>query len=102
MHPVSSGPPTSWQVTDPTKIKAVVTAGCGLPLLADSQDVMCTDEMGPTFELRFDKPATTVTLEHYGCRFVTGLGEKRWRSGPLWDAMTAAVGKCSGFPGTGC
>ncbi|MCR6485012.1 hypothetical protein M8542_19475 [Amycolatopsis sp. OK19-0408] len=83
--------PAEARTTDAAAIRKVVDAACGLP--TPPQDIACTLELGPSFQLRFVDTrgrTTTLTAEGYGCQFVEGLGSRRYDAEPLWDALTAA------------
>ncbi|MEU5266868.1 hypothetical protein [Amycolatopsis sp. NPDC021455] len=79
------------RTTDVAAIKKIAAAACALPTPPD--DIACTLELGPSFELRFldtQGRTTTLTAESYGCQFVEGLGSRRFNAKPLWEALTAA------------
>ncbi|MDQ7803029.1 hypothetical protein Q5425_04765 [Amycolatopsis sp. A133] len=84
-------PPDEHRTTDPAAIRKIAAAACSLP--TPPGDVACTLDLGPGFELRFvdvQGRTTTLTAAGYGCQFVEGLGARRYRAKPLWDALTAA------------
>ncbi|SFW78042.1 hypothetical protein [Amycolatopsis australiensis] len=90
--PIASGrAPGEARSTDPGAIRKVAAAACSLP--APPPDVACTAEMGPAYQLRFVDTrgrATTLDAAGFGCRFVDGLGVRRFDARPLWAALTAA------------
>lgn len=83
-------PPAEVRITDPAVIKKVAAAACSLPALP--RDVMCTADIGPSFELHFTDSAeqkTDLVVQSFSCRALIGLGPQR-QSKPLWDVMAAA------------
>ncbi len=83
--------PNETRTTDAAAIKKIAAAACALP--TPPSDVACTLELGPSYELRFLDArgrTTTLTAEGYGCRFVEGLGSRRFDAKPLWEALIAA------------
>jgi hypothetical protein len=84
-------PPGETRTTDAATIKKIAAAACSLP--TPPQDLACTLELGPSYELRFvdtQGRTTTVTAASFGCQFVEGLGSRRYDAKPLWDALAAA------------
>ncbi|MFI5589432.1 hypothetical protein ACIA5G_30570 [Amycolatopsis sp. NPDC051758] len=84
-------PPGETRTTDAATIKKIAAAACSLP--TPPQDLACTLELGPSYELRFldtQGRTTTVTAAGFGCQFVEGLGSRRYDAKPLWEALAAA------------
>jgi hypothetical protein len=92
LPPASAEPtPSGSRTTDVAAIKKVADAACGLP--EPPSDVLCTAEMGPSYELWFldaQGRTTTLTAAAFSCQFVEGLGTRRYRAKPLWEALAAA------------
>jgi hypothetical protein len=90
--PTASGrTPEETRTTDTAAIKKIAAAACSLP--TPPEDIACTAEMGPAFELRFldaQGRTTTLTAAGFGCQFVEGLGPRRYQAKPLWEALAAA------------
>ncbi|HEY3463778.1 MAG TPA: hypothetical protein VGL47_01490 [Amycolatopsis sp.] len=85
------GPGPETRTSDVAAIKKIAAAACSLPTPPD--DIACTLELGPSFELRFVDTrgqATTLTAAAYGCQFVEGLDTRRFDAGPLWQALADA------------
>lgn len=83
--------PAGTRTTDAAVIKKVAAAACSLP--TPPEDIACTLELGPSYELRFaDTQGHTTTLlaAAFGCQFVEGLGPRRYDAKPLWEALAAA------------
>ncbi|MDX3189599.1 hypothetical protein PV458_14435 [Streptomyces sp. MN03-5084-2B] len=92
--PWYSSPPTAPEgsrTTDAATIRKIAAAACALP--EPPSDLLCTAEMGPSQELWFiDAQGRTTALAAAGfsCQFVEGLGTRRYRAKPLWEALAAA------------
>jgi hypothetical protein len=83
-------PPATGSTADSTAIKEIAAAACALPEPPDG--ILCTADMGPTYELRFTTrdANATVRADSFGCGFVTGLGPQRYDPRPLWHALAKA------------
>jgi hypothetical protein len=83
--------PGETRITDAAAIKKIAAAACSLP--TPPEELACTLELGPSYELRFldtQGRTTTLTAAGFGCQFVEGLGPRRYDAKPLWEALAVA------------
>lgn len=77
--------------SDPAVIKNVAAVACALP--QPPADIICTADLGPSFELHFtarNEATAIVRVQTFGCEYVSGLGPQRYRPDPLWRALAEA------------
>ncbi len=94
---LQTGIPNEVVVTNPTLVRALARALCGLPPMP--RDVLHCPALflGTSYILHFTvngRPLPTVSIQGTGCEAVTGVGPVRRATSPaFWQTLTRAVGR---------